>query len=320
MKKIGLLASLVFLAAAGCENTNKSKLDSVTYTPPTVTPTSQPGNQPHQAEKPGQPHTGSIEERVAALEARLDRSAEALNFLDMAYQQQKQAEEQKQRDEPAPDAIFAVDVTNNIKLGTFEGPVDAPVTIVDAFDFACPYCRKVNDTLGELVKEYNGKVRVVYKDMVVHPQVATEAHLATCAAAKQGKYKVFKEAFWDKGFDAYAAARDPSKLGKDNIVAIAGTLQMDVEKLKVDMASDECKNQIKTDMQELAKFKVNSTPTLYVNGTVVGGAMPKEAFKELIDQKLRIVDQSGVKGGEYYEKEIIAKGEKKFRSKLDPKP
>lgn len=317
MKQI-LLASVSLLAVAtGCENTAKSSLDDVKAPAPTEAP--KPGVKPL-AEKPSAPHTGSLEERVAALEARLDRSAEALNFLDQAYAAQKQQQEEKERGEPAPDAVFAVDIAQDVKAGLVEGSVDAPVTIVDAFDFACPYCRRVSSTLDELVKEYDGKVRVVYKNMIVHPQVATDAHLASCAAAKQGKYPKFKTLLWEKGFDPYAAARDPSKLGKDNMVAIGQEAGLDVEKMKTDMASKECQDFMKADMEELAKFHVNSTPTLYVNGTVVGGALPKEYFKELIDQKLKAVEGSGVKAGEYYEKEIIAKGEKKFRSKLDPKP
>ena len=75
-----------------------------------------------------------------------------------------------------------------------------------AFDFACPYCQRVAGTMEELVKEYNGKVRVVYANMVVH-EPAKPAHLASCAAAKQGKYKEFKDAFWEKGFAAVRASR-----------------------------------------------------------------------------------------------------------------
>jgi predicted DsbA family dithiol-disulfide isomerase len=106
----------------------------------------------------------------------------------------------------------------------------------------------------------------------------------------------------------------------DNIYAIAKDVGLDVEKLKADMKSPECKQHVDTDMQELAKFHVNSTPTLYVNGTVVGGALPEDNFKELIDKKLKEVEASGVAGPDYYAKEIMGKGEKKFRSKTDPKP
>ncbi len=265
--------------------------------------------------------SGDIESRVKRLEDDAKKHAEALDFLDKVYAQQKQQQEAQEREEPAPDAIFAVDIAPDLKAGQVEGPATAPVTIVEAFDFACPYCRQVSDTLEDLVKSYDGKVRVVYKNMVVHPQVATAAHLASCAAAKQGKYPQFKNELWTKGFDPYAAARDPSKLSEENVVAIAkGVSGLDVEKLKTDMKSDECKQHLQTDMAELNKFHVNSTPTLFVNGTHVGGALPEAQFKQMIDEKLKVVEQSGVAPADYYEKEIMGKGEKQFRSKKDPKP
>jgi predicted DsbA family dithiol-disulfide isomerase len=158
---------------------------------------------------------------------------------------------------------------------------------------------------------------VVFKNLVVHPQVVTDAHNAGCAAAKQGKFVEFKRAFWDKAFAPYQAARDPSKLGVDNIMAIAKDIGLDTTKLKADMDGPDCKAHVKADMDELAKFHVNSTPTFYINGKHLNGAMPKEAFKQIIDQQLRIAESSGVPGASYYEKEIMGKGVKQFRSKMD---
>ena len=156
--------------------------------------------------------------------------------------------------------------------------------------------------------------------MVVHPQVVMDAHKAGCAAGKQQKFIAFKDAFWEKAFAPYAAARDPSKLGKDNIMAIAKDLGLDTAKLESDMNSDDCNKQIQDDMQELSKFHVNATPSFFINGQFVGGALPKEQFKKIIDDKLALAEKSGVSGAEYYDKEIMGKGEKQFRSKMDPKP
>jgi protein-disulfide isomerase len=263
---------------------------------------------------------GGLETRVKKLEDQNARYAEALGFLEQVYDQQKAQQEAQERDEPADDAVFAVDIAPDLAAGQVEGPANAPVTIVEAFDFACPYCREVSDTLEDLVKTYDGKVRVVFKNMVVHPQVATAAHLASCAAAKQGKYVPFKHALWTEGFDAYAAARDPSKLAEANVLAIARGVGLDVARLETDMKSEACKQQIQTDMQELAKFHVNSTPTLFVNGKHVGGALPESEFRTLIDDRLQAVETSGVPAADYYEKEIMGKGEKQFRSKKAPKP
>ncbi len=163
-------------------------------------------------------------------------------------------------------------------------------------------------------------MRVVYKNMVVHPQVVQKAHQAGCAASKQGKFLEFKHDWWEKAFKPYSEARDPSKLGEENIEKIAGDLHLDMAKFKTDMDSDECKARVSADMAELAKFHVNSTPSFFINGTHVGGALPKEAFKKMIDDKIKAVESSGVPCGDYYEKEVIGKGEKQFRSKKDQKP
>jgi len=170
------------------------------------------------------------------------------------------------------------------------------------------------------VKEYDGKVRVVFKNMVVHPQVVMDAHKAGCAAGKQQKFIAYKDAFWEKAFLPYASARDPSKLGKDNIMAIAKDIGLDTTKLEADMNGEDCNKQIQDDMQELSKFHVNATPSFFINGKFIGGALPKDQFKKVIDERLAEFQKSGVPAAEYYDKEIFAKGEKQFRSKMDPKP
>ena len=156
------------------------------------------------------------------------------------------------------------------------------------------------------MKEYNGKVRVVFKNMVVHPQVMN-AHLAGCAAGRQKKFAQFKAAWWEKGFKA-------RKMDDASIEEIAKGVGLDMARFKTDKDSDYCKNLIQGDMAELQKFKVNSTPTFFVNGTHVGGALPKESFKQMIDEKLKTAESA-----DYYDKVIMATGDKQFRSKKDPK-
>ena len=165
-----------------------------------------------------------------------------------------------------------------------------------------------------MIKEYDGKVRVVYMNMVVHPQTVQKAHQATCAAAKQQKFLPYYHAFWEKGFNAYAQSRDPSKLGEENILAIVKELGMDPAKFKTDMDSQECVAFVQADMAELGKFKVNATPAFFINGKFVGGALPKEGFKQIIDQQLKVAEASGVSGADYYAKEVMGKGEKAFKS------
>ena len=154
--------------------------------------------------------------------------------------------------------------------------------------------------------------------MIIHPPVR-EAHQAGCAAAKQGKFVAYKNAFWEKAYGPYSTSHDQSKLGVDNIMAIAKDIGLDTAKLKTDMESPECKAQVETDMSELQKFHVGGTPFFFINGRPLNGALPKEAFKQIIDERLKVAEASGVPGGSYYEKEVMGKGEKQFRSKMDRK-
>ncbi len=166
--------------------------------------------------------------------------------------------------------------------------------------------------------EYQGKVRVVLKHMVVHPQQVMMAHVVACAAAKQGKFKEFYAAFWKEAFEPYMSQRDPSLLGQDNVMKIAGGVGLDANRLEADIPA--CQRVIMADEAELRKFKVNGTPSFFINGEFVGGGIPKEDFKQIIDQKLAIAEASGVPAARYYEQEIRGKGEKSVerRDKKSP--
>lgn len=115
--KLVISLAAVLLAATACEK-NPSKLDGAARPMPAVSTSSGGG--------------GDLEARVA----RLEKYNDALEFLQKVYDQQKQQAEQQERSEPAPDAVFAVDIKDSVRLGHVEGPNDAIITIVEAWDFA----------------------------------------------------------------------------------------------------------------------------------------------------------------------------------------
>ncbi len=161
---------------------------------------------------------------------------------------------------------------------------------------------------------------MVFKNLVVHPQTVARAHLASCAAGIQGKFVEFYNTFWDKAYKPYQESRDASKLSEEAILSWAGTIGLDPAKLKADMDGADCKALIDNDAAELRKFRVGSTPSFFINGQYMAGAMDVNGFKQIIDQKLKIAEASGVSGAEYYDKEILGKGEKAFRAQGAPKP
>jgi predicted DsbA family dithiol-disulfide isomerase len=160
----------------------------------------------------------------------------------------------------------------------------------------------------------------VYKNMVVHPQVVMKGHLGGCAAAKQGKFNEFRHEWWDKAFAPYAAAHDPSKLGEESIMAIGKDLKLDEAKFKSDMDGQDCQQRVQGDMAELGKWHVNATPSFFINGRVFQWSGAPDAFKSAIDDEIKKVEGSGVSCEQYYDKMVMEKGEKQFRSKKDAKP
>jgi len=85
---------------------------------------------------PGGTADASLVARIQKIEANLTRREEALGFLEMAYAQQKRQQEAKEAQEPDPNAVFAVDISGPVGAGQVEGPANALVTIVEAWDFA----------------------------------------------------------------------------------------------------------------------------------------------------------------------------------------
>jgi protein-disulfide isomerase len=279
------------------------------------------------ADTPEQTKIKALETKVSALEARIKqleaegaKNAEALDFLRKVYMQQKAQQEAQDASDPASDAVFAVNIADNIKAGMMAGDVNAPVTIVWAFDLADRYSHRMISVMDELLSSYAGKVRVVFKNYIVYSGKVDDAHKAACAAAKQKKWGPFWSAYWKKGYEPYSVDRDATKIDAKAVAEIARGAGLDMKKFEVDRTSKACGDFVKADIAELTKFHVAATPTFFVNGVVVNGAMPKEHMAQVIDERLAAVKASKVPAAKYYEKEVMAKGEKKFRSKKDAKP
>jgi protein-disulfide isomerase len=208
-----------------------------------------------------------------------------------------------------------------------DGPADAKVTLVKAYDYACPYCEKVRDTMDELRKKYGNDLRIVFKQFVVHPQIATAGALAVCAANKQGKFLQMDQLLWDKGFknrqfDKDAAAEaggQPQRCweaaaGCPIVVGFAQELQLNIDKFKADMKG-ECQALIQKDQRDLQVLGVGATPSFFVNGRFMSGAMPIDNFVALIDEELKKANEkisAGVSAANFYQQVVVEKGLKQL--------
>jgi protein-disulfide isomerase len=249
----------------------------------------------------------------AAVSEKLDRIATRLDEVQKTLAAQPRggaaagaaaAQPRAQRPRPKPELTYSVPIQES----PIRGQKDALVTIVEAFEFACPYCEQSRAMVDQVLASYPKDVRVAYKHYIIHPNVATTPALAACAAHAQGKYQAIEPLIWEKG---YKANRN---LGADNMLALAKEAGLDGARFKADMEGKACADKVRRDQMELSQVGIGSTPNFFVNGRWVPKRSP-EAFKALIDEELaKAKDRvsKGTKPAAYYDEWVVAKGEKKL--------
>jgi protein-disulfide isomerase len=159
-----------------------------------------------------------------------------------------------------------------------KGVDTAPVTIAEFAEFQCPFCENVNPTLQQIEERYKGRVRFVWKHLPlvsIHSH-AMDASVAAEAARNQGK-------FWEYHDKLFA---NQKQLGPDDLRRYAQELGMDLARFDRDRQNPELKTKVLDDMAEATQLGVRSTPTFFINGRLVSGAMPFETFSTIIDEEL----------------------------------
>lgn len=142
------------------------------------------------------------------------------------------------------------------------GPDDAEVTIVEFFDYRCGFCKRSWEWVNSLPAQYDGKVRVVFKEFPILSPESRQAAFATLAAGEQGKYLEMHQALM----------RSKGELKQDQIEEIAREVGVDVAKMTADAKSLEVQKQV-ADIRSLADaLDTRATPTFFVNGIKVAGA------------------------------------------------
>jgi protein-disulfide isomerase len=157
------------------------------------------------------------------------------------------------------------------------GPAAARVTIVEYADFQCPYCARAQEVVDQVMKRYEGKVRLVHRDFPLdfHPRAQAASKAALCAGV-QGR-------FWDYH---RTLLKSPGDLGEQDLKKRATDLRLDLARFDACMASPEGDNAIQQARREGSALGVTGTPTFFVNGRRLVGARPFEDFVEIIDDEL----------------------------------
>jgi protein-disulfide isomerase len=159
------------------------------------------------------------------------------------------------------------------------GAKNAPVTIVEWSDFQCPFCGRVEPTLKQVMTSYGNKVRIVWKNQPLsfHPNAMPAAE-AAMAAYEQGNDK-----FWAMHGKLFEKQNELSPAYYEQVAREIG---LDMGKWKASVASHKAQASIQADMAAGNAVGANGTPTFFINGRKLVGAMPFESFKQIIDAEL----------------------------------
>ena len=186
-----------------------------------------------------------------------------------------QEAEAKLKAEKAQDAKQVIAARRDELLHDATSPVGGnpagDVTIVEFFDYRCPYCKQVEPSLEALVKE-DPKLRIVYKEFPVLGEASVYASHLALAARKQGKYAPFH--------DAMMATK--GEINQEVILRVAKSVGVDVDKAKAEMNAPDIDALIKRNYALAEALNIEGTPAFIVGDTLVPGATDIDRLRQLV--------------------------------------
>ena len=194
-----------------------------------------------------------------------------LEVLDILQTRRDSARDERTRTNIAAHREALVNDPSSPVAGNPEGDV----TLVEFFDYQCPYCKRVIDSVNAVLEEDPG-LRVVYKEFPVLGPGSVIAARAALASRKQdpGKYLAFH--------GALMASR--GRLSESTVMAIAAGAGFDVARLKRDMALPEIQRTIDRNQALAQALGITGTPSFVIGDKLVPGAIELDALRQLIAQ------------------------------------
>ena len=172
--------------------------------------------------------------------------------------------------EPPRQRIAATD-------GPARGPANAPIEIIEFSDFQCPFCLRADPTVRQVLSTYGDRIHFVYRHYPLpnHPNARPAAEAAACAA-DQDKFW----AYHDRLFASQA------RLEAADLKQHAADLGLDTAKFNACVDSHQSKARVDADLRTGQDVGVDGTPAFFINGRLLSGAQPFDAFKRVIDEEL----------------------------------
>lgn len=159
----------------------------------------------------------------------------------------------------------------------FWGKPDAPIVIVEFSDFECPFCKQEFPILRELSLKYPDLLKFIYRDFLGHENSQKAAEAAQCAN-EQDKFLMYHDKlFLNQGNLDVASLKIYARQ-----IGIS-----DINQFDQCLDSGKFELEVKQDYKEGVELGVEGTPTFFVNGIKVAGAIPKERWEQIIEYLIK---------------------------------
>ncbi len=192
-----------------------------------------------------------------------------IQSLNNFQKRQKVAEKQRQQQTVLASRAALTQDPDTPVMGNPEGDV----TIVEFFDYKCPYCKRVAGPLKDAVAA-DGNIRLVMKEFPILGPRSIQAARAALAVAKQGKYEEFH----------WALMTGPGDMSDPHIRKVARGVGVDVERMMVDMESPEIQAMIARNQALAQRLGITGTPAFVIGDTLVPGAIDRNTMENLVAQ------------------------------------
>ncbi|MDD5251892.1 MAG: thioredoxin domain-containing protein [Patescibacteria group bacterium] len=162
------------------------------------------------------------------------------------------------------------------------GDKNAKITLVEYSDFECPYCQRFHNVMLQVMDEYKGQVRWVFRSypLSFHPNAMPAANAAACAG-EQGKFWEFADKLYE----------NQSSLGDAMYTQIATELKLNMSKFNACYKAAKYQSNIEAERDGGSAAGISGTPGTVIVGkdgsqSFIPGALPFEQVKPMIDAKL----------------------------------
>jgi protein-disulfide isomerase len=151
------------------------------------------------------------------------------------------------------------------------GNPDGDVTVVEFFDYNCPYCRRVKPEVRALI-DADPNIRLVYREWPILGDGSVFASKAALAARKQGKYEDFH----------WAMMGNEGRAEEVSVLRVAEEVGLDIAQLRADMDAPEVADHIATSMQLTQALGFNGTPSFVIGDALVPGFVETDQLAKLV--------------------------------------